>query len=395
MNRARHYILCALLITVCTMLTVSAVAIRTDGVVDYVQKTDIRAFIDGYEIPSYNISDKLGIVAEDLRGYGFDVEWRADTKTLHVTKNGYGVTAPLAASGESRDAIPVYATDIVTYVNGEVVESFNIGGYTIIYLRELARYGTCHYDHNAAVSMVSTAHRQFKKVTVDTRPREIIHAGGEIDGIAGTNSLEALKASYAKGYRFIEIDFVLTSDGEPVCLHDWSDYYSSGMTGEPLTVEEFKNIRIFDKYTPMTLYTLASFMMAYKDVYIVTDIKEDNVEVLRRIAKEYPAILPRIIPQIYQYEEYVPVYALGYTNIILTLYKLPTYNHKADAEYNAEFAKKHGLFAITADKTLANGQFVSTFKDSGVPLYVHTVNGEEQNAFFEMGVTGIYTDYAK
>ena len=107
MTKARHYLLCALLIAVCTALTVSAVALRTGDVVDYVQKTNIRAFIDGVEIPSYNISDRLGIVAEDLRGYGFDVEWRADTKTLHVTKNGYGVTSPVAASGGNSGDIPV------------------------------------------------------------------------------------------------------------------------------------------------------------------------------------------------------------------------------------------------------------------------------------------------
>ena len=74
MNRARHILICAVLIAVCTVLTISAVAIRTGDIVNYVKKTEIRAFIDGYEIPSYNISDRLCVVAEDLRGYGFDVE---------------------------------------------------------------------------------------------------------------------------------------------------------------------------------------------------------------------------------------------------------------------------------------------------------------------------------
>ena len=158
MNRVRHYIFCALLIIACFALTVSAVALRTGDVVDYVLKTDIRAFIDGYEIPSYNIRNRLCIVAEDLRGYGFDVEWNAENKTLHVTKNGYGVTSPIdvAATDSSSAPLPVYYTDIVTYVNGEAVESFNIGGYTIIYLRELQRYGSCYYDFEAAASMVST-----------------------------------------------------------------------------------------------------------------------------------------------------------------------------------------------------------------------------------------------
>ncbi len=397
MNRVRHYIFCALLIVACAALTVSAVALRTGDIVDYVLKTDIRAFIDGYEIPSYNISNRLGVVAEDLRGYGFDVEWNAESKTLHITKNGYGVTSPIGGITDRDSAsLPVYYTDIVTYVNGEAVESFNIGGYTIIYLRELQRYGSCYYDFEAAASMVSTSYHSYNKVTLPELPREIIHAGGEVEGMLGTNSKEALKASYENGYRFIEIDFVLSSDGEPVCLHDWSSYYSDALTTSPISRAEFENIRIFGKYTPLTLDTLATWMRAYKDLYIVTDIKENNIEVLRLISKEHPEIVSRIIPQIYQYEEYAPVFALGYTNIILTLYKLPTYNQKADAVYNAAFAQRHGLLAITADVTLATPEFVSAFTAHGVPLYVHTVNDEtEKQKLLDMGVTGVYTDYAK
>lgn len=396
MNRARHYIFCAVLVAVCLALTVSAVAIRAGDVVDYVLATDIRAFIDGYEIPSYNVSGRLCVVAEDLRGYGFNVDWNAEEKSLKVTKNVSGVTSPLkeSTSGKSGASIPVYATDIVTYVNGEAVESYNIGGYTIIYLRELQRYGSCYYDFEAAASMVSTAYHSFNKVTLDVLPASIIHAGGEIDGIFGTNSLEALEATYAKGYRVVEMDFVLSSDGVPVCLHDWA--YSPEFSGSPMTEEEFVSVDIHGKYTALTLDMLAAWMVSRSDAYVVTDIKENNVEVLRLIAKEHPEIVPRIIPQIYQYDEYVHVLSLGYSNMILTLYRLPSYNEKADGAYNAAFAKRHELLAVTADFTLAKPEFVKEFNARGVPLYVHTVNDEtEQNSYISMGVTGVYTDYAK
>lgn len=399
MKRARHYIFCAVLILLCLALTVSAVALRTGDAVDYVSATNIRAFIDGYEIPSYNISDRLGIVAEDLRGYGFDVVWNPEALTLSITKNQWGVTSPIdvSTSGKSNSAsLPVYSTNIVTYVDGKEVESFNIGGYTIIYLRELERYGTCMYDHDCAASMVSTAHHSFQKITLPSLPQTIIHAGGEIDGVLGSNSLEALNASYEKGYRVIEMDFVLSSDGQPVCLHDWSRYYSTQLSDTPVTEAEFANVWIFGRYTSMTLDRLAEWMAEHDDVYIVTDVKENNVRVLRLIAKRHPEIVSHIVPQIYQYDEYVPVRALGYSNIILTLYQLPTYLDKANAEYNSAFAAKHGLLAVTADKTLGKNDFVEQFTSRGVPLYFHTVNDEaEQTAFYNMGVTGVYTDYAK
>lgn len=51
--------------------------------------------------------------------------------------------------------------------------------------------------------------------------RRIAHAGGEVDGQIYANSLESLNASYAKGYRYFEIDLSFTSDRQLVCIHDW------------------------------------------------------------------------------------------------------------------------------------------------------------------------------
>ena len=397
MKQIKHYLFCAMLIAVCIFLTFSAIALQDIEIVDYVLETNIRAFIDGYEIPSYNISNRLGVVAEDLRGYGFDVIWNAEERSLKITQNKKGVTAPVsAAAAEAGSSHPVYSTNIVTYINGEEVESFNIGGYTIIYLRELERFGTCHYDHGAAASMVSTTYQSFENNTVKSLPEKIIHAAGEIDGIVGSNSLEALNATYAKGYRFIEIDFVLSSDGHPVCLHDWSKYYSLQLTNHPITKESFSHVIIFGKYTSMSLDSLAEWLKTHSDVYIITDIKEDNLSVLRSIAKKHPEIIPNLIPQIYQYDEYLPVRSLGFQNIILTLYRLPTYFDKANAVYNAQYAKQYELLAVTADATLATAEFIAEFTKNDVPLYVHTVNDEaEQKKFLDMGVSGIYTDYAK
>ena len=37
--------------------------------------------------------------------------------------------------------------------------------------------------------------------------------------------------------------------------------------------------------------------------------------------------------------------------------------------------------------------YVNGMKKAGVPLYIHPVNGEaEQQAYFDMGIDGIYTD---
>ena len=49
--------------------------------------------------------------------------------------------------------------------------------------------------------------------------RFIAHAGGRIEGMNYTNSLEALNNSYKNGFRLFELDIIETSDGEFVAAH--------------------------------------------------------------------------------------------------------------------------------------------------------------------------------
>ena len=83
----------------------------------------------------------------------------------------------------------------------------------------------------------------LSSLTATPIPPLIIHAGGRIDGVTGTNSLEALEETYAVGGRAIEIDFDWTSDGHLVCIHDFTDRFTTQLNGEPCTLEEFLNIR--------------------------------------------------------------------------------------------------------------------------------------------------------
>lgn len=401
MNRAKHLIFSALLVSACALLTLAAAALQVGDVVDHVLATDIRAFINGYEIPAYNIGGRLGVVAEDLADYGFTVEWNGDARTLAVNRTAGKAFSPASMPARSEKPIgtrlsPVLYTDIVTYLDGNTVESFNIGGRTILYFSELARYGSYLYDNDVRMSMLAFRVQGFDKVTLPALPEKIIHAGGAIGGYVGSNSLEALERTYGLGQRYIEMDFVLSSDGVPVCLHDWSMYYSNSLGDTPISAAEFAKIKIFNEYTALTLDSLVAWLNTHPDVFVITDIKEDNVGVLRQIAEKHPEIMPRLMPQIYQYDEYAPVRAMGYANIILTLYRLPTYEDKANAKQNASFAKAHGLLAVTADVTLVDPAFAAAFADAGVPLYVHTVNdAETQSALRTMGVSGVYTDFAE
>ena len=227
--------------------------------------------------------------------------------------------------------------------------------------------------------------------------RFITHGAGTIDGLAGSNSREALEAAYAAGCRFVELDFNFTADGDLACIHDWVSQYSSGITDcVPLTADRFRECRIYDAYTPMLLSDVASYLAAYTDLYIITDIKDDNLAGLAHIAAAYPNLRSRFIVQIYSEDEYDAAWDLGFSQIIYTLYRLD-WAEKTDTNHLREFTKEHLLFAYTFAAQLCHlDGYVEEMLTCGVPLFVHTVNGdEEQERYFAMGISGIYTDERK
>ncbi|MBQ7922638.1 MAG: hypothetical protein IJ325_08695 [Clostridia bacterium] len=234
-------------------------------------------------------------------------------------------------------------------------------------------------------------------VELNRQVRFITHGAGEIDGFAGSNSREALEGAYEEGCRFIELDFNFTADGELACIHDWYTQYSSAITDNvPLTAAAFRDCRIYDAYTPMLLDDAAAYLERYDDLYIVTDIKDDNIAGLTYIAAKYPHLRDRFIAQIYSEDEYSVVWDLGFENIIFTLYRLD-WTAKTDVENLRKFAEEHLLFAYTFASQLCDlDGYTEDMLTCGVPLYVHTVNGEaEQEKYFAMGISAIYTDERK
>ncbi|MCD7902952.1 MAG: hypothetical protein LUF91_04180 [Oscillospiraceae bacterium] len=146
----------------------------------------------------------------------------------------------------------------------------------------------------------------------------------------------------------------------------------------------------------MTLYNLAEWIRAHPGVRVITDVKSENIKALTTIAAQYPDIVDRLIPQIFQYSEYETVKELGYENIILSLYQM-TYNEKANAKEAANFAKSHSLWGITFSYELVDElgtEYVATLESAGTQLFVHTVNDpDEIERYINMGINGIYRDY--
>ena len=231
--------------------------------------------------------------------------------------------------------------------------------------------------------------------------RYVIHAAGRLEGpdswggmrdYDGSNSREGLEQCAEAGVRAVELDFNFSSDGQLVCLHDWYPEYADGIEMDvPLTLEEFLGLRLYGCFTPIWLGDVADWLRANTDAYIVTDIKDDNLAGCRAIAQFCPDLLDRFVVQIYSRDEYDAVRALGFDYVLFTLYRLD-WEGKTDWHSLGEFAASHPLagYVFSAELCGVDG-YVEGMLRSGTALYVHTVN-ENADAYFEMGITGVYTD---
>ena len=225
----------------------------------------------------------------------------------------------------------------------------------------------------------------------ETHPQLIAHAGGGIYGFRLTNCLEAIEGSYENGFRYIELDFDVTSDGHVVLIHGWFSLVERmlGLEGQR-TLAEFKESETFMDLTLLSLEDLLAWLEKHPDVSIVTDVKsEDNLAVLEMIAGQAGKQIGQFIPQIYEFDQYDRAKELGYSRIILTLYRMSV----EPAELQ-DFVKEHKLWAVTMDQSRVSEELLNAVTSTGTAVYAHTVN---DLSFFETwqakGLTGIYTDY--
>ena len=239
-----------------------------------------------------------------------------------------------------------------------------------------------------------------------TEHRIIAHALGAIvdnDNIyTYTNSLDAFISNYKKGYRAFEVDITFSKDNELVLVHDWNSAISITKNNKfklKLTHKEWKESKIYNKYSTMDINDLLNLLNVYNDIYFITDTKftyiKETFNIFTKIKnladKVNPLILNRIVPQIYNPKMLETIYSIyPFPNIIYTLYKnIQTINEIID------FVKIHPCIKIvTMRKNMATKDFVNNLNSIGKKVYIHTINNfNEVLDLSKNGIHGIYSDY--
>ncbi len=249
--------------------------------------------------------------------------------------------------------------------------------------------------HAAAVAVSGLAllpGRVSVDPSIPARPLLIARAGGGIAEGTYSNSQEALDQSYAKGHRRFEIDLNWTADTRLVLAHDWNGTFKKWFADAdtPPSLEEFKLMEMKDGLTQMTLEDLYEWLRRHEDAYIVTDVKERNLDALRVIAETAGSLKERFIPQIYHFGELGSVRALGFENVIFTVYRT-----RATPGQVLSFGSNNDLFAVTMPwKWALSLSLPQELRKRGVFVYAHTVNSlDVWRELQDVGVSGIYTDF--
>lgn len=137
--------------------------------------TDIRTYVNGFEIPTFAYSgdDRNGknscivVLAEDLAGYGFDVEWNPQTKMVYVADNDYKALNPIPmkyyrsfkTGAKVFDIVKNTVVPVSLKVNNKthyVYRKYTLNGYVAIDVDELANVAQFSWDgYNRTVSIIS------------------------------------------------------------------------------------------------------------------------------------------------------------------------------------------------------------------------------------------------
>ena len=243
----------------------------------------------------------------------------------------------------------------------------------------------------------------------------VIHACGAIKGHEYTNSKEALyntlKVRKSQRKLPIEVDFMLTSDGVPVCVHDWRHYNrNNGInSNRRMSLKRFKKSHTRGNLTPMTAEQAIDMMARTPNAYLVIDTKETNPAIYRELVKickkrGHSAFLRRMIVQIYHYEDYKRIKSVyHFKHWLFSTYKIDCWTPgkiiqivkkvqkmKMDAlvmPYTVFTKKVHNHYKMEDRNVLA-----VNYKRK-IPLIIHTINSRRLYKALHLNmVNGFFTD---
>ena len=241
----------------------------------------------------------------------------------------------------------------------------------------------------------------FYQSNLFSKQTYIAHAGGSYDGLIYTNSINAIKASLSKNYKYIEIDLMLSSDNFFFGLHSWNDLEKINSLDQlriaklkrkhqlnKLKINDIENFNKNSKIGIITEKSLIKILENNPEVTIITD-KTQNFDKLENLSK---ILKNNIYVEISNKQNYLKslFYDLDKRLFYSNLNKIDQIFIKLLNIKDVIVSKK--LFSDEKKKSFIN-KFV---KNKKINFYIFTINEQsEVNTFNDIGKFYIYTDFLK
>lgn len=218
--------------------------------------------------------------------------------------------------------------------------------------------------------------------------RFIAHAGGGLLGQKYTNAEEAVLASIANGYRMIELDLLVTADGQLVAAHDWRQFKTS--TGDapdrvddsPLSLADFARRKIGGTLTPLTEARIRQLFSENSQLVLVTDKIRD----FRRLRAAFP-FQDRLIVEVFGSSEFDRARRAGIINPMLSIFNI---------EQQIEFIEtaQVRLIAASSKEIARRPEVFARLLRSGRRIFAFSSNAHDfLDEHLDRTVTAFYTDF--
>lgn len=143
----------------------------------------------------------------------------------------------------------------------------------------------------------------------------VAHAAGALNGYRYMNCKEAFIQTINNGYKYIEFDLGLTKDSVLVCIHDWKLFHKmtiqDTLNEQPITVNEFRARKIYNKYTPLTIEDVITIRK--KKPFVIVIDKTPKVDILN---KYFTQERNNIMVEAYTISDYKLLKKAGYTPML-------------------------------------------------------------------------------
>ena len=136
----------SIILSTVMMLTISASVFAANGdIVGHIYSTDIRAYINGVEVESYNIGGKTAVVIEDIiaeNSHGYIYDDNSRTLKFFSLSPYYLIEKKTENQAKPGKIIGnIYETDIKTSIYDVTIPTYNIGGKTAVAIEDLGYDG--------------------------------------------------------------------------------------------------------------------------------------------------------------------------------------------------------------------------------------------------------------